>query len=51
MYSNPPLNVLVLHANLCLKYINGILKVKFKLNTTFKPKPVAGPDDLLLILV
>ncbi|CZR51447.1 uncharacterized protein PAC_01323 [Phialocephala subalpina] len=43
--------VLVLHANLYLKYIDGILKVEFKLDTTFKPKPVAGPDDLLLMLV
>jgi hypothetical protein len=34
-----------------LKYINGTLKVDFELNTTSKPKPVAGPDDLLLMLV
>ena len=34
-----------------MKYINSILKVKFKLNTTFKPKPIAGLDDLLLILI
>jgi hypothetical protein len=34
-----------------LKYINSILKVKFGLNTTSKSKPVAGPDNLLLILV
>jgi hypothetical protein len=34
-----------------LKYINGTLKVKLELNTTSKPKPVAGPDDLLLMLV
>jgi hypothetical protein len=34
-----------------LKYIDGILKVRFELNTTSKPKPVAGPDDLLLMLV
>ena len=33
-----------------LKYINGELKVKFDLDTTSKPKPVAGPDDLLLLL-
>jgi hypothetical protein len=33
------------------KYINGTLKVKFDLDTTSKPKPVAGPDDLLLLLV
>jgi hypothetical protein len=33
-----------------VKYINGTLKVKFDLDTTSKPKPVAGPDDLLLLL-
>ena len=33
-----------------MKYINGTLKVKFDLDTTSKPKPVAGPDDLLLLL-
>jgi hypothetical protein len=33
-----------------LKYINSELKVKFNLDTTSKPKPVAGPDDLLLLL-
>lgn len=39
--------ILILHA----KYINGTLKVKFDLDTTSKSKPVAGPDDLLLLLV
>ncbi len=34
-----------------MKYINGELKVKFGLDTTSKPKPVARPDDLLLLLV
>jgi hypothetical protein len=34
-----------------LKYINSELKVDFNLDTTSKPKPVAGPDDLLLLLV
>jgi hypothetical protein len=34
-----------------VKYINGELKVKFGLDTTLKPKPVAGLDDLLLLLV
>ncbi|KAH9203768.1 hypothetical protein DL95DRAFT_418785 [Leptodontidium sp. 2 PMI_412] len=34
-----------------VKYIDGTLKVEFKLRTTSKPKPVAGPDDLLLMLV
>ncbi|PVH69879.1 hypothetical protein DL98DRAFT_578123 [Cadophora sp. DSE1049] len=34
-----------------VKYIDGTLKVEFKLRTTSKPKPVAGPDDLLLLLV
>jgi hypothetical protein len=34
-----------------VKYINGTLKVKFELDTTSKSKPVAGPDDLLLLLV
>jgi len=34
-----------------LKYINGTLKDLFGLDTTSKPKPVAGPDDLLLLLV
>jgi hypothetical protein len=33
-----------------LKYINSELTVKFDLDTTSKPKPVAGPDDLLLLL-
>ena len=33
------------------KYINTTLKVDSDLNTTSKPKPVAGPDDLLLLLV
>ena len=38
--------------NLRLKYINGTLKVKFGLETTSsKSKAVAGPDDLLLLLV
>ena len=43
--------VLVSHANVWVKYINGKLKVKFGLDTKSKPKPVAGPDDLLLLLV
>ncbi|KAE8440383.1 hypothetical protein EG329_008182 [Mollisiaceae sp. DMI_Dod_QoI] len=34
-----------------VKYINTKLKVDFGLDTTSKPKPVAGPDDLLLLLV
>lgn len=34
-----------------MEYINGTLKVKFELDNTSKPKPVAGPDDLLLLLV
>lgn len=38
-------------SNEVVKYINGTLKVKFKLDTTSKSKPVAGPDDLLLLLV
>jgi hypothetical protein len=33
------------------KYINTILKVDFNLDTTFKLKPIAGLDDLLLLLV
>jgi len=33
------------------KYINTVLKVDFDLDTTSKPKPVVGPDDLLLLLV
>lgn len=33
------------------KYINSKLKVDFDLDTTFKPKPVARLDDLLLLLV
>ena len=37
-------------ANTTLKYINSELKDKFDLDTTSKPKPVAGPDDLLLLL-
>ncbi|KAG9248059.1 hypothetical protein BJ878DRAFT_400880, partial [Calycina marina] len=31
--------------------INSVLKVDFDLYTTSKPKPVVGPDDLLLLLV
>ncbi|KAH8749401.1 hypothetical protein BGZ57DRAFT_138602 [Hyaloscypha finlandica] len=38
-------------SNEVVKYINRTLKVKFDLDTTSKPKPVAGPDDLLLLLV
>ncbi|KAL5320094.1 hypothetical protein ACEPPN_013156 [Leptodophora sp. 'Broadleaf-Isolate-01'] len=34
-----------------VKYIDGTLKPEFKLRTTSKSKPVAGPDDLLLLLV
>ena len=34
-----------------MKYINGTLKDEFGLDTTSKSKPVAGPDDLLLLLV
>jgi hypothetical protein len=33
------------------KYINTTLKVDFNLNTTFKPKLMAGLNDLLLLLV
>ena len=33
-----------------LKFINSKLKVRFDLDTTSKPKPVAGPDDLILLL-
>ena len=43
--------ILILYTNLLLKYINGTLKVDFQLDTTSKPKPIAGPDDLLLMLV
>ncbi|KAM3080999.1 hypothetical protein ACMFMG_004958 [Clarireedia jacksonii] len=32
------------------KYINGTLKARFGLDTVSKQKPVAGPDDLLLLL-
>jgi hypothetical protein len=34
-----------------LKYIDSTLKVDFELDTTSKPKPVAGPDNLLLMHV
>ena len=34
-----------------MQYIDGTLKLEFELDTTSKPKPVAGPDDLLLMLV
>jgi hypothetical protein len=34
-----------------LKYINSPLKEEFGLEDTSKPKPVYGPDDLLLMLV
>jgi hypothetical protein len=32
-----------------VKYINSELEVKFNLDTTSKPKRVAGPDDFLLL--
>ncbi|KAJ8068111.1 hypothetical protein OCU04_003683 [Sclerotinia nivalis] len=38
-------------SNEVIKYINGILKIKFGLDTLSKPKSVVGPDDLLLLLV
>ncbi|KAH8586626.1 hypothetical protein B0O99DRAFT_602324 [Bisporella sp. PMI_857] len=38
-------------SNEVVKYINGTLKVKFELDTTFKSKPVAKLDDLLFLLV
>ena len=42
----------LLHSNVVdQKYINTVLKVDFDLDTTSKPKPVVGPDDLLLLLV
>jgi hypothetical protein len=34
-----------------LKFINGTLKADFSLDNTSKSKPVAGPDDLLVLLV
>jgi hypothetical protein len=34
----------------CRFFSNSELKLKFNLDTTSKPKPVAGPDDLLLLL-
>jgi hypothetical protein len=41
-----------LHANaIDQKYISTVLKVHFDLDATSKPKPVVGPDDLLLLLV
>ncbi|PQE19444.1 hypothetical protein CJF30_00009883 [Rutstroemia sp. NJR-2017a BBW] len=33
------------------KYINTVWKVDFDLDSTSRPKPVVGPDDLLLLLV
>jgi hypothetical protein len=49
---NPP-PALFLYSTLILrvKYINVTLKVDFELDTTSKSKPVAGADDLLLLLV
>jgi hypothetical protein len=51
VYSPPPIvlfyYILILH----VKYINGILKVRFKLDTMSKSKPIARPDDLLLLLI
>jgi len=41
---------LILHTN-WTKYINTVLKVDFDLDSTSKPKPVIGPDNLLLLLV
>jgi hypothetical protein len=46
-----PLLLLYRILTLRVKYINGILKVKFELDMISKSKPVAGPDDLLLLLV
>ncbi|KAH8585997.1 hypothetical protein B0O99DRAFT_645729 [Bisporella sp. PMI_857] len=37
--------------NEVVQYINGTLKVKYNLDTTFKSKPVAGLNDLFLLLV
>jgi hypothetical protein len=50
-YVTPPLLLSYGTLILRVKYINGTLKVKFELDTTSKSKPVAGPDDLLLLLV
>ncbi|KAJ8058423.1 hypothetical protein OCU04_012612 [Sclerotinia nivalis] len=38
-------------SNEVVKYINGTLKDKFGFDITAKAKPVAGPDDLLLLFV
>ena len=48
-----PSSMLFLYRTLILhmKYINSTLKDKFDLNTIFKPKPVAGSDNLLLLLI
>lgn len=47
----PPMLFLYGTLILRVKYVNGTLKDEFGLDTTSKPKPVAGPDDLLLLLV
>jgi hypothetical protein len=51
VYSPSPTVLFYCILILCTKYINGILKVRFELDTISKSKPVAGPDDLLLLLV
>lgn len=48
---SPPTIFLYQALILRVKYINGILKIKSNLDTTSKFKPIAGLDDLLLLLV
>ena len=39
-----------MRTNLLPKFINTELKIEYDLEDTAKPKPVAGVDDLLLLL-
>ena len=51
VYDPPPTVLFYRILILRTKYINGTLKVRFELDTTSKSKPMARPDDLLLLLV
>lgn len=46
----PPSSIGLIPYTNWTKYINTVLKVDFDLHSTSKPKPVVGPDDLLLLL-
>jgi hypothetical protein len=51
VYNPPPIVLFYYILILYTKYINSILKVRFKLDTISKFKPITRPDNLLLLLV